>query len=64
LTMLQEIKDKSMRNERDIEVILNLPTLGLIPDVGHTHASTRKGLFSRPNSKEDMDRVARSTLQG
>jgi uncharacterized protein involved in exopolysaccharide biosynthesis len=64
LTMLQELKDKSMRNERDIEVILNLPTLGLIPDVGPTHARTRKGLFSRQNSKDDMGRAVRPSLQG
>jgi len=64
LTMLQELKDKSMRNERDIEVILNLPTLGLIPDVDHTHARARKGLFSRQNSKDDRGRAVRPSLQG
>ncbi len=64
LTMLLELKNKSMRNERDIQAILNLPTLGLIPDVGHTHARTRKGLFSRQNSKDDMGRAVRPSLQG
>ena len=37
LTLLLEMRDKSLRNERDVEFYLQLPTLALVPSVGVTN---------------------------
>jgi polysaccharide chain length determinant protein (PEP-CTERM system associated) len=46
LAVLLEFRDKSLRNERDIEAILQLPTLAMIPTVNPA-ASGGKGLLSQ-----------------
>lgn len=39
LALLLEMQDKSLRSERDVEILLGLPTLGLIPIVGEMEGS-------------------------
>lgn len=46
IALLLELKDKSIRTEADIEALLQLPTLALVPSVAEG-ASSRRGLFSR-----------------
>jgi uncharacterized protein involved in exopolysaccharide biosynthesis len=46
LAMLLEMRDKSIRNERDVEALLQLPTLALVPSLAPGGQSS-SGLFSR-----------------
>jgi polysaccharide chain length determinant protein (PEP-CTERM system associated) len=50
LAVLLEIKDKSLRNEQDIEAVLQLPTLAMIPTVNPVKARS-KGLLSKFRKK-------------
>ena len=48
LAVIFEVKDKALRDERDIEFYLELPTLALVPTVGTENGSNGKGgLFKR-----------------
>jgi polysaccharide chain length determinant protein (PEP-CTERM system associated) len=46
LALVLEFRDKSLRNERDIEAILRMPTLAMIPTVNPA-AGSGKGLLSK-----------------
>jgi len=45
IVLLLELKDKSLRTERDIEALLHLPTLALVPAL--ESRAVRRGLLSR-----------------
>jgi polysaccharide chain length determinant protein (PEP-CTERM system associated) len=47
LALLLELKDKALRTERDVEVLLQLPTLALVPSISRYNGKGRGGLFSR-----------------
>jgi hypothetical protein len=49
---LLELKDKSIRNEADIEALLQLPTLALVPSVIES-AGRSRGLLSRIRKTEE-----------
>jgi len=42
IAFLMELRDKAIRNERDIEFYLGVPTLGLVPSIGDEGAGKRK----------------------
>ncbi len=46
ITLLLELRDKSLRTERDIEFYLGLPTLALVPSVGEENGNKR-GFWKR-----------------
>ena len=52
LALVLELKDKSIRNEADIEALLQLPTLALVPSVVEG-ARPSRGLLSRIRKTED-----------
>ena len=52
LALALELKDKSIRNEADIEALLQLPTLALVPSVVEG-ARPSRGLLSRIRKTED-----------
>jgi polysaccharide chain length determinant protein (PEP-CTERM system associated) len=52
ITLLLELKDKSIRTEADIEALLQLPTLALIPSVTES-AGRGRGLLSRIRKTEE-----------
>ncbi len=52
IALLLEMKDKSIRTEADIEALLQLPTLALVPSVIEG-ASNGRGLLSRLRKTED-----------
>jgi len=43
LAFLLEVQDTSMRSEHDIEVVLRLPVLAMIPVISPHSARVRKG---------------------
>ncbi len=47
IALLLELRDKSLRTERDIELYLGLPTLALVPSVGEENGEKR-GFWKRP----------------
>jgi polysaccharide chain length determinant protein (PEP-CTERM system associated) len=52
ITLLLELKDKSIRTEADIEALLQLPTLALVPSVIES-AGRSRGLLSRMRKTEE-----------
>ncbi len=46
LALLFEMRDKAIRNERDVEALLQLPTLALVPSLS-VGAASNSGLLSR-----------------
>ncbi len=52
LALLLELKDKSIRNEADVEALLQLPTLALVPSVVEG-VSAGRGLLSRIRKTEN-----------
>jgi protein tyrosine kinase modulator len=61
LAFVLELRDKSIRNEKDVEFYLQLPTLGLIPSLelagvnGHKHKKSRT--FKRNRQAEEDKRA-------
>jgi len=56
IALLLELRDKSLRTERDIEFYLGLPTLTLVPSVGEENGD-KKGLWKRakkPSNQLDL----------
>jgi capsular polysaccharide biosynthesis protein len=62
ISLLLELKDNSIRNERDAEAVLELPTLIAVPWVGVTTAGTNgKGKFwQRKKAAVDGSAVVRA----
>ncbi|HEY6293574.1 MAG TPA: Wzz/FepE/Etk N-terminal domain-containing protein [Terriglobia bacterium] len=51
LAVILELKDKAIRDERDVEFYLSLPTLGLVPTIGVENGKNGKGGFLRRGRK-------------
>jgi uncharacterized protein involved in exopolysaccharide biosynthesis len=49
LTLLLELRDKSLRTERDIQFFLRLPTLAMVPSVGNANGRTRRVVLKKRN---------------
>ena len=57
LTMLLEMADRSLRTERDIEAVLELPALGLIPTLGAGHDNKDKSWAGSTKAREGVSRL-------
>jgi polysaccharide chain length determinant protein (PEP-CTERM system associated) len=60
LALLLELRDSSLRSERDVEITLRLPVLALVPDI--TPASGKRPLRLTDGSSADSDE--RRTVRG
>jgi polysaccharide chain length determinant protein (PEP-CTERM system associated) len=64
ISLLLELKDNSIRNERDAEAVLELPTLIAVPWVGSAAAETNGNggfkFFRRKKTLEDHNAVVRT----
>jgi len=56
ISLLLEMKDKTIRTESDVKFFLQVPTLALIP-VSHEHLNGKKSLWSRLRRKRPETRV-------
>jgi polysaccharide chain length determinant protein (PEP-CTERM system associated) len=57
VTLLLEMRDKSLRTERDIEFFLGVPTLALVPELGEKEKGKR-GLTRRGKNAADLPSAA------
>lgn len=55
IVLVVELRDKSIRDERDIEFYLQLPTLALVPSLGNLNGKQR-GIFKRAKKQETLPR--------
>ncbi len=53
LVLLLEMRDKSMRTERDIEFYLQLPTLAMVPSVGNAKRRKGRGWAKKRSARPD-----------
>ncbi len=56
LILLLEIRDKSLRTEGDVELLLQLPVAAVVPLLEASEATTLR-YFRRPNGKENSPRL-------
>ncbi len=49
LALLLEMKDKALRDDRDVEFFLGVPTLALVPSIGDERGA-RSGLLAKPHN--------------
>jgi len=54
LAFLMEMRDSSMRTERDIEFVLRLPVLAMVPDIGPLAGRTSKRALVQPEAKSGL----------
>ena len=47
LTLLLEMQDTSMRSEHDVEVVLRLPVLAMIPVIAPNTGKTKNAAYTR-----------------
>ncbi len=54
IALMVEMGDKALRDERDIEFFLALPTLALVPEISHENGSRngKRGVEKKPETKE------------
>ncbi|MBZ5628700.1 MAG: lipopolysaccharide biosynthesis protein [Acidobacteriia bacterium] len=60
LAVVQEYRDTSLRNVRDITFYMQLPTLASVPNLG----AAPRGPSARQKSKQPLRRMKRNELQG
>jgi polysaccharide chain length determinant protein (PEP-CTERM system associated) len=54
LAFLLEMRDTSLRTERDVETSLQLPVLAMVPAIGHLSGKKRKPAVSRLMANSDL----------
>ncbi len=54
LAFLLEMRDSSMRTERDIEFVLRLPVLAMVPDIGPLAGRASKRAVVQPETKSSL----------
>ena len=54
LAFLLEMRDTSMRTERDVEFVLRLPVLAMVPEIGPLTARAPKELMPQLDTKSSL----------
>jgi len=54
LAAILEIKDKAIRDERDVQFYLSLPTLALVPSIGSANGGASRGLLRRGRKHPEL----------
>jgi capsular polysaccharide biosynthesis protein len=57
LAGLFELRDKAIRDERDVEFYLELPTLALVPSVGQENGRNGNPTVGRKQRKGEADKI-------
>jgi len=54
LAFLLEMRDTSLRTERDVEFVLRLPVLAMVPEIGLMTAKAAKQISIAPDTKSSL----------